>query len=140
MHMLVQTISQCKPQAKTVVLSNNVCLPQKQLHSQIHTSVYSFLVCIYSIKMHLFYKSLSVGVRKTAGRNSCLIVSGDVSNCSYRLKAHNCQEFTSQSGLDIFYTQKHPKLSRIRFAYATVYLNEAPTGHSSPAEPAKRVH
>ena len=34
-----------------------------------------------------FFLSLSVAVSETAGRNSCSIVSGDVSNCSYRLKA-----------------------------------------------------
>ena len=40
-------------------------------------------------------------------------------------------EFASQYGLDIFYTHKTPKtIANI----ATVYLNEAATGHSTPAK------
>ena len=34
--------------------------------------------------------------------------------------------------------EKHPKPRRNRVACASVYLNEAATGHWSPAEPAKR--
>ena len=40
----------------------------------------------------------------------------------------SCHEFASQFGLDILYMQKTPKTIA-----NTVYLNEAPTGHSSPA-------
>ena len=41
-------------------------------------------------RLYLYYNSLKSVCRsqQTASRNSCLIVSGDVSNCSYRLKAH----------------------------------------------------
>ena len=43
---------------------------------------------------------------QTAGRISCSIVSGDVSNCSYRLQL-SCHEFASQFGLAILVRAKN---------------------------------
>ena len=68
-----------------------------------------------------------------AGRNSCSIVSGDVSNCSYQLTAYPVShEFACQFSLDIFlYAKNTKKYREYRVAHATVYLNEAPTGLST---------
>ena len=50
-----------------------------------------------------------------------------------------CHELTSQFGLDIFlYAKNTQNYREYRVAYTTVYLNEAPTGPSSPVEPTKR--
>ena len=47
-------------------------------------------------------------------------------------------EFESQIGLEIFlYAKNTQNLGGNRVARASVYLNEAATGHWSPAEPAK---
>ena len=70
-----------------------------------------------------------------AGHNSCSIVSGDVSNCFVSTESTSCHEFASQFGLEFFYAKN---TQNYRVACATVYLNEAPTGHSSPSEQAKR--
>ena len=43
---------------------------------------------------------------QTAGRNSCSIVSANVSNCWDRLTVLSCHEFASQFGLAFFYTRK----------------------------------
>ena len=43
---------------------------------------------------------------QTAGRNSCTIVSGNVSYCSHRLTV-SCHEFASQFGLAFFIREKH---------------------------------
>ena len=50
----------------------------------------------------------------------------------------SCHKFASQFGLAIFYMRKTHKTSGNRITLACVYLNEAPTGHSWPAEQAKR--
>ena len=56
------------------------------LYNKFHTMPLSQLKTITSYTIILLK---SVCRRsQTAGRNSCLIVSGDVSNCSYRLKVH----------------------------------------------------
>ena len=47
---------------------------------------------------------------QTAGRNSCSIVSVDVSNSYYRLTV-SCHEFASLFGLAFFYTRKTSKIS-----------------------------
>ena len=60
-------------------------------------------VDIYSI---LFSLRLSACRRsQTAGRNSCSIVTGDVSNCSYRLTVHPVM--APQFGLVIFFNAKN---------------------------------
>ena len=66
---------------------------------------------------------------KTAGRNFCSIISGDVSNCSYRLTVHSVASSRFSSANNLFYTQNPPKLSRILSRQRVVYLNDAPTGH-----------
>ena len=51
----------------------------------------------------------------------------------------SCHEFASQFSLEIFLHAKNTQNYReYRVARVTVYLNEAATGHWSPAEPAKR--
>ena len=45
---------------------------------------------------------------QTAGRNSCSIVSGDVSNCSYRLTVHHLTSWRLSSAW-IFFTRKTSK-------------------------------
>ena len=47
---------------------------------------------------------------QTAGRNSCSIVSGDVSLFVSTVST-SCREFTSQFGLEFFYTPKTSKTS-----------------------------
>ena len=47
----------------------------------------------------------------------------------------SCHEFASQFGLDIFLFAKNTQTIANT---ESVYLNEAGTGHWSPAEPAKR--
>ena len=64
---------------------------------------------------------------QTASRNSCLIVLGDVSVSTESTSTH---EFASQFGLDIFlYAKNTHNYCEYRVARATVYLNEAATGH-----------
>ena len=48
---------------------------------------------------------------QTLGRNSCSIVSGDVSHCSYQLTVGptSSHEFASQFGLAFFIREKRPK-------------------------------
>ena len=51
----------------------------------------------------------------------------------------SCHEFVSHFGLEFYLYAKNTQNCReYRVAYATVYLNEAATGHSSPVEHAKR--
>ena len=58
---------------------------------------------------------------------------------SVSTESTSCHEFASQFGLDISVYAKNTKNYReYRVARATVYLNEAATGHWSPAESAKR--
>ena len=47
----------------------------------------------------------------------------------------SCHEYASQFDLDFFLYDNNYREYRVSFA--TVYWNEAPTGHLSPAEPAK---
>ena len=53
----------------------------------------------------------------------------------------SCHEFASQFGLDIFLYMKNTKNYReYRVAYTvTVYLNEAATGHSTPAKRGRQL-
>ena len=51
---------------------------------------------------------------KTAGRNSCPIVSGDVWNWSYRLTAHPLTSSHLSSAEQFFIREKHQKLGRPR--------------------------
>ena len=48
----------------------------------------------------------------------------------------SCHELASQIGLELFYTRKTQKTigNTESHMYATVYLNEAATGHSTPAK------
>ena len=63
----------------------------------------------------IYLKSVSLSVSRrsqTAGRNSCSIVSGNVSNCSHRLTVYPVTS-SRQFGLAFFYTRKTLiKLSR----------------------------
>ena len=53
------------------------------------------------------YVSLSVSRRsQTAGRNSCSIVSGNVSNCSYRLTVYPVTSSRLSSAWQFLYTRK----------------------------------
>ena len=60
---------------------------------------------------------------QTEGRNSCSIVSGNVSNCSYSLKAHPFTSSRLSSAYQCFYTREHPKYRGNRVASACGYLN-----------------
>ena len=64
--------------------------------------------------LYLYYNLLSVCQRsQTAGRNSCSIVSGNVSNCSHRLTVHPVTSSRLNSAYHFFYTRKTLiKLSR----------------------------
>ena len=67
--------------------------------------------------------------KQTAGRNSCSIVSGDVSNCSYRLTVHPVTSSGLSSALNCVYTRKTPNN----------YRNDRPSRMwllSEPATPA----
>ena len=67
------------------------------------------------------YDCLSVCRRsQTAGRNSCSIVSGDVSNCSNRLTVHP----VTRSPSNFFIREKHPKSRGNQVASACVYFND----------------
>ena len=75
------------------------------------------LVCIISFLFHhlppsnlrhlpTYYVTLlksDCRCSQTAGRNSCSIVSGDISNCSYRLTVHpdNANKITVKKGSDV---------------------------------------
>ena len=50
---------------------------------------------------------LSVGVRKLEVANSCSIVSGDVSNCSYRLTLHPVTSSRLSSAYNFFVYAKN---------------------------------
>ena len=63
---------------------------------------------------------------QTAGRNSCSIVSGDVSNCSYRLTLSRVRVSVRPS--NFFIREKHPKPWGKRVASTCVYLNDPATG------------
>ena len=71
--------------------------------------------------------SLSLSVcrcSQTAGRNSCSIVSGDVSNCSYRLTVHPLSRVrVSVWPSNFLYAEKHSKRRGNRAASASVYFN-----------------
>ena len=57
-------------------------------------------------------------------------MSGDVSNCSYRLTVHPVTSLhVSSAKIFVYAEKKPPKLSRIPSRPLVVYLNEAPTGH-----------
>ena len=57
---------------------------------------------IYTCTIILLINMSACRRYQTAGRNYCSIVSGDVSNCSYRLKALSLATPVSQFGLDFF--------------------------------------
>ena len=86
---------------------------------------------VYSVIQHIYtiiqLKSVCRS-SQTAGRNSCSILSGDVSICSYGLAVHP----VTRSRVILFIREKHPKPREC------VYLNETATGHWSAAEPPKR--
>ena len=66
---------------------------------------------------------------QTAGRNSCSIVSGDVSNCSYRLKIHPVTSSHLSSAYNFFIGEKHRKSLVNQVTSACVYLNDPATGY-----------
>ena len=52
----------------------------------------------------------------------------------------SCHEFASQIGLDIFvYVKNTQNYHKYRVAYATVFLNEAATGDSTPAKRGRQL-
>ena len=71
--------------------------------------------------IHAYYKTFNETVyncplsvcrcSQTAGCNSCSIVSGDVSNCSNRLKALPLDEFMSQFDIACFIRENTRKLA-----------------------------
>ena len=66
----------------------------------------NYLTFIYTI---ILLKSVCLSVRRrsqTAGHNSCSIVSGDVSNCSYRLTVHPVTSSRLSSVQQFFYMRK----------------------------------
>ena len=66
---------------------------------------------------------------QTAGRNSCLVVSGDVSNCSYRLQYILSRVRISVRPSIFIYAKNPSKPQGNRVASACVYLNDLSTGH-----------
>ena len=60
---------------------------------------------------------------QTAGCNSCSIVSGDVSNCSYRLTVHPLTSSRLSWPSNFFIYEKHSKPRGNRAASASVYFN-----------------
>ena len=63
-------------------------------------------VIIYTI---IYLKSVSLSVSRrsqTAGRNSCSVVSGNVSNCSHRLTVYPVMSSRLSSAYHFFYTRK----------------------------------
>ena len=46
----------------------------------------------------------------------------------------SCHKFVPRFGLEFFVYAKKKKYREYHVAYATVYLNEAATGHSTPAK------
>ena len=75
----------------------------------------TIIIIIYTI---ILLKSVRPSVRpsvcrcsQTAGRNSCSIVSGDVSNCLYRLTVYPLTSSRFSSGLAFFYMRKTLKTS-----------------------------
>ncbi len=75
-------------------------------------------VCLLSV-------CLSVGgYAQTTGRNSCSIVSGDISNCSYRLPFLPLTRLHLSSAQHILYSRKTPKRAQTPSHCASVQLNE----------------
>ena len=67
---------------------------------------------------------------RTAGRNSCSIDSGDVSNCSYRLKVDPVMSSHLSSAPKKFYTRKTSKISgKSGGQRMCLYLNDPATGY-----------
>ena len=60
---------------------------------------------------------------QTAGRNSCSIVSRDVTNCSYRLTVHPVTSSRLSLAYQFFICETHPKPRGNRVASACVYFN-----------------
>ena len=67
---------------------------------------------------------------QTAGRDSCSIVSVDVSNCSYRLSVLHLRSSHLSLAYQFFNREKTPKNSRKSNRCASVHLNKPTTGHA----------
>ena len=65
---------------------------------------------------------------QTAGRNSCSLVSGNVSNCSHRLTVLSRVRVSVRPSI-FFICEKLQKSLANRVASASVYFNESPIGH-----------
>ena len=71
---------------------------------------------------------------QTADRNSCSIVSGDVSNCSYRLKVHPVTSSHLSSASNFFIREKHPKSQGNRWpARMFIWMTLLPAMNASGA-------
>ena len=65
---------------------------------------------------------------QTAVRNSCSIISVDVSNCSHRLKEHHLTSLVSVRRSNLFIRKKHPKtIANIESpARVFIWMNQRP--------------
>ena len=67
-------------------------------------------MCMMCLKYRIIYTIILLKsvcrCSQTAGRNSCSIVSGDVSNCSYRLTVYPVTSSRLSSVKYFFYTRK----------------------------------
>ena len=72
---------------------------------------------------------------QTACRKYCSIISGYVSNCSYRLPVHHATSSRLSWAYSFFIRQKHPKPRGNRVASASVYFN----GQRPALSPAERA-
>ena len=77
---------------------------------------------LFAQPFHFLFKSVC-RCSHTRGRNSCSIVSGDVSNCSYRLEVHPLTSSRVSSAYHFFRCEKHSKPRGNRAASASVYFN-----------------
>ena len=69
---------------------------------------------------------------QTAGRNSCSIVSGDVSNCSYRLTVHPVASSRLSRAYNFFHTRKTSKTGPPAPVFISITVGRRPTEEFLP--------
>ena len=93
---------------------------------------FTFHTCIYTI---ILLKAVCLPVLANCRSQFLLDRLGRCLKLFVSTESTSCHEIASQFGQDIFlYVKITQNYREYHVAYATVYLNEAATGHSSPAD------
>ena len=91
-------------------------------------------VNIYTIILLILLKYVCLSVLANGRSQFLLDHLGRCLKLFVSTESTSCHEFVSQFGLEFFLSEKHPNYREYCVAHATVYLNEAATGHLKPSK------